>query len=135
MPADTFHILAHIVKTLKGPPEWAFKLVDEDGAKRFVVTIYTKSNYDQEKDFAVSHFHPVPIATYNEKSWQRWVFDHCLRTMHHELGEALVFDGKRPFGPCHGPGFNPYDIHDNVTPEEKRIMQDGSIRPIKERVL
>jgi hypothetical protein len=131
MAQDTFDILEKVVSELKGPPNWYFRLADEDGAKRLVITLDTVSNYDNTKPFAVSHFHPVPIATYNEKTWQRWVFDQCIRTMNHELGEALSFKGKRPFAPMHGPGEDPYIVHDNRTDEERRTMQDGSVRKPK----
>lgn len=131
MAQDTFDLLETIIKTLKGPPGWSFHLADEDGAKRLVITLETVSNYDPDKPFRVGHWHPVPIATYNEKTWQRWIFDQCIRTMNHEIGEALVFDGKRPFTPMHGPGEDPYLVHDNRTDLERRTMQDGSVRPAK----
>jgi hypothetical protein len=131
MAQENFDLLAQIVATTKGPPNWSFKLIDEEEAKRLVITIDTTSNYDNTKSFLVSHFHPVPVAVYNKKSWQRWIFDQCIRTMNHELGEAICFNGKRPFAPMHGPGEDPYIVHDNRSDEERRTMQDGSIRKSK----
>lgn len=131
MAQETFELLAKVVKETKCFPGWYFKLVDEEGAKRLVITLDTVSNYNPDMPFAVSHYQPVPVAAYNEKTWQKWIFDQCIRVMNHEIGEALKFNGKRPFAPCHGPGFDPYQVHDNVTDEERKIMQDGSVRPRK----
>ena len=132
MARDTHNILKEVVETLKGPPNWCYHLEqNEYDVLHLVIILNTVSNYDPEKPFAVGHWRPVPIATYNKKTWQRWIYEESIRVMHHELGEGLVFDGKRPFAPCHGPGWCPYHVHDNVTDEERRTMQDGSIRPAK----
>ncbi len=126
---NTFDVLQKIISETAFWPDWSFRLADEDGAKRLVITIDTVSNYDQTKPFRVSHWHPVPIATYNEKTWRRWIFDQVMRTLNHEVGESLRFAGSRPFAPCHGPGEDPYIVHDSRSDEELRTMQDGSVRP------
>jgi hypothetical protein len=125
---DTFNILQRVVDEAECKPGWSFSLVDEDGAKRLVITIDGVDNYDHSRPFVVSHYHPVPITTYNEQSWRRWVFEQCLRTMNHEIGEALNFDGVRPFAPMHGPGEDPYTVHE-IRPERDALTtQNGSLR-------
>lgn len=125
---NTFNILRKVVSEAKCKPGWTFRIAEEDGALRLVITITGADNYDHMRRFMVSHYHPVPITTYNEKSWRRWVFEQCLRTMNHELGEALNFNGVRPFAPMHGPGEDPYTVHEIRDVEDALTTQDGSLR-------
>jgi hypothetical protein len=80
---------------------------------------------------AIRHFHPVPAGvTYNEATWRRWIFEQCIRTMNHELGESLRFGPNevRPFAPMHGPGEDPYTVHE-IRPEiDALITQNGTLR-------
>jgi len=128
--ANTFEILERIVDETKCKPGWFFRLADEDGAKRLVITIKGVNNYDHAQPYTVSHWHPVPITTYNEKSWRRWIFEQCIRTMNHELGESLRFgpDELRPFAPMHGPGEDPYTVHEWRSEADALTIQDGSLR-------
>lgn len=130
--ADTFDILCKVVQEAKAFPNWSFRLHDEDGALRLVIRIRGHNNYDPEEPFVVDHFHPVPITTYNEKSWRRWVYEQCRRTMNHEIGEALRFgtdaDPIRPFAPMHGPGEDPYMVHEVRPVEDALTTQDGTLR-------
>lgn len=128
--ANTFGLLEQIVQETKCKPNWSFRLADEQGAKRLVITIAGVNNYDHLQPFTVSHYHPVPITTYNEKSWRRWIFEQCMRTMIHELGESLRFgaDEVRPFVPMHGPGEDPYTVHEWRSEEDALTTQDGSQR-------
>ncbi len=132
MAADTYDLLARIVAETKCKPGWRFKLIDEDGAKRLVINLTTNDNYDpDDENYRINHFHPVPAGvTYNEKTWRRWIFDQCIRTMHHELGESLRFgaDEVRPFVPMHGPGEDPYTIHEWRPESDALTTQDGSLR-------
>lgn len=129
--ADTFDILERIVKETQCKPGWSFRLHDEDGAKRLVIRVDGFNNYDPETPFVVDHFHPVPITTYNEKSWRRWIFEQCLRTMIHELGESLRFghNQERPFAPMHGPGEDPYTVHETRPEIDALTTQRGTVRP------
>jgi len=127
---DTFDILERVVEETKCKPGWYFHLVNEDGAKRLVITISGVNNYDHSQKYTVAHYHPVPITTYNEKSWRRWIFEQCLRTMNHEIGESLRFgsDEVRPFVPMHGPGEDPYTVHEWRHESDALTIQDGTLR-------
>lgn len=127
---DTFDILRKVVKGAKCKSGWSFRLHNEDGALRLVIQIASEDNYHPGRAWTVDHYHPVPIATYNEKTWRRWVFEKCLATMNHELGEALRFgpDEVRPFVPMHGPGEDPYTIHEWRSEEDARTTQSGDQR-------
>lgn len=130
MASDTYDLLARIVAETKCKPGWSFRLKDEDGAKRLVIRMEEEDNYYPGMPRTIDHYHPVPIATYNEKTWRRWIFEQCLRTMNHELGESLRFgaDNLRPFAPMHGPGEDPYTVHE-IRPERDALTtQKGSLR-------
>jgi len=127
---DTFDILRRLVAEVQCKPGWSFRIKDEDGALRLVITISGVDNYAHDRKLTISHYHPVPITTYNEKSWRRWIFEQCLRTMNHEIGEALCFgpDKLRPFAPMHGPGEDPYTVHEWRSEADALTTQDGSRR-------
>lgn len=109
MPPNTFHILAKLVEEVKGPKGWTFRLKSEHGALRLVINI---DGYDN-----------------NEKSWRRWIYEMCRRTMNHELGECLRFGPEelRPFVPMHGPGEDPYTVHEWRPEVDAFTSQDGSL--------
>lgn len=130
MSENTFDILTKVVSETKCFPNWTFSIMDESGAKRLVIRIRGHDNYAPERNFTVSHYHPVPITTYNEKTWRRWIFEQCRRTMNHEIGESLRFgpDKIRPFAPMHGPGEDPYTVHEIRSEQDALTIQDGSLR-------
>jgi hypothetical protein len=129
MAENTFDILERIVQETKCFQNWSFRLKDEDGALRLIIRINGTNNYTHDP-FIVDHYHPVPITTFNEKSWRRWVFEQCLRTMNHEIGESLRFGTEelRPFAPMHGPGEDPYTVHEWRPESDALTTQDGSKR-------
>lgn len=126
----TIDLLADIVSNTKCLPGWSFWINSVDGAHYLHITIEGTNNYDHSKPFVVTHCHPIPFATYNEKSWRRWILEQCLRTMNHELGENLRFgpDEIRPFVPMHGPGEDPYTIHEWRSEEDALTTQRGTLR-------
>ena len=79
----------------------------------------------------MSHFFPVPIATYNEKTWRRWIFEMCRRVENHELGEWFRVGGVRPFAPLHGPGEDPYTVHEYRSELDAQTTQDGTVHADK----
>lgn len=128
MSSNTFDILSRVVSEARCLSGWTFRLVKEAGNLSLSIQIDGTNNYDRSEPFAVSHVHPVPATTYNENSWRRWVFEQCRRTMNHELGESLSFAGVRPFAPMHGPGEDPYTVHE-IRPEADALTtQNGSLR-------
>jgi len=129
---NTFDILANLVSRAECKPGWRFKLASEDEALRLVITVPGFDAYNRRRQLAVSHYFPVPIATYNEKTWRRWIFEMCRRVENHELGEWFMIDGERPFSPLHGPGENPYEVHEFRDEIDARTTQSGTIKPLPE---
>lgn len=125
----TWDILRKIVPTIKAFQHWTFSLREPDeGGLALVILVKGTNNYKQEEYFPVNHFHPVPIATYNETAWRQFVHECCMRTMQHEMGEVLQFDGVRPFAPMHGPGEDPYARYFVRSVEDALTTQSGKKR-------
>jgi hypothetical protein len=123
---DTFEVLRALVAAARCKPGWTFRLVDEDGALRLVISV-TGPNSRERGNITVRHFHPVPAATYNMKTWRRWLFEQCRRVENHELGEFFRIGDERPFAPLHGPGEDPYTVHEFRGVVDALTTQDGSI--------
>ena len=123
---ETFDILKDLVAHAHCKKGWSFRFFDEDGALRLVITVRGFDSYDEDRPLIVSHFFPVPIATYNQKSWQRWMFEMCRRVENHELGEWFRIGDVRPFAPLHGPGEDPYTVHEYRNESDARVLQDGT---------
>lgn len=130
MAANTHHILAQIVAQVKCKPGWAFRLEDEDGDLRLAIRVegYDSAYPDDLDARVIDHYYPVPTATYNEKTWRRWVFERCRGVENHELGEWFRIGSEWPFAPLHGPGEDPYTVHEYRPAVDALTTQDGSIR-------
>lgn len=130
MATNTHDVLRDLVLRARCKPKWAFRLANEDGALRFVVRVsgLDSSCPDGHIPRTIDHFFPVPTATYNEKTWRRWMFDMCRRVENHELGEWFRIGSEWPFAPLHGPGEDPYTVHEFRPVEDALTTQDGSMR-------
>ena len=124
---NTYEILAKLVSLCSCKPGWSFALRDEEGALRLMITVAGVDSYRPENRLTVSHMFPVPTATYNEKTWRRWIFDMCRRVENHELGEWFKIEGERPFPPLHGPGEDPYSVHEFRDDVDARTLQSGHV--------
>lgn len=130
MGKNTHDVLRKVVAEVKGMPGWSFHIVDEDGDLRLVIRVWGENSACPEKHerYGVDNYFPVPAATYNERTWRRWVFEMSRRTMNHELGEWTRWGDLRPFAPLHGPGEDPYTVHEFRPPIDQFVTQDGTIR-------
>jgi hypothetical protein len=126
----TYDILRAIVESVRCKPHWSFRIVEENGALRLVIRVpgYDSATPNELTRMTIDHFHPVPAATYNEATWRRWVFEQCRRVENHELGEWFRIGDERPFAPCHGPGEDPYTVHEYRPEADALTTQDGSMR-------
>ena len=128
MSANTHDLLRELVPLVTCKPGWRFWLDDDDEGFRLVILVPGPDSWDPEDTFNVRHYFPVPMTTWNEKTWRRWIFDCCLDVEKHEMGEWFEIKGVRPFLPSHGPGENPYTIREYRPEIDARVTQDGSIR-------
>jgi hypothetical protein len=130
----THSILRYLVDNCRCKPGWFFRIVGDEPALFLVIRVDGTDSFDPERERSTQHFHPVPIATYNKESWQRWIYERCRGVENHELGEWLRFVveaepiPERPFLPAHGPGEDPYVVTTYRPRSVALIMQDGRKR-------
>jgi hypothetical protein len=142
-------VLDALVRRLEYRDGWDFSLVDLDrgqGSKglTLIIRVTTVNSYPPHEPLRVAHYMPVPPAAYDERSWQRWLFDQILLVERHEACEFfrivqmdsyLGQDGEQhrivdhPYAPSHGPGNDPYLIREIGTDEDRRTSFRGDMNP------
>ncbi len=121
--------LADLVGRLRYRPGWKFSLVDLErdpasshgavaGGLTLVVFADVHDSYHPQFRRPMNHYFVVPAATYDRRSWCRWLLERVLEVERHEACEWFVIDEERPFAPHHQPGSNPYAIYEQGTWEE-----------------
>lgn len=80
----------------------------------------------------VNHYFAVPPATYDQRSWQRWLFDRLGDVdLHERMEDFAVADSPgsehavRPFAPNHGPGNDPYRVCEYADDTDRRTSFRG----------
>lgn len=121
-----------LVRQVRYKPGWDVALWDMDrgqGSKglTLVITTSTVDSYHPERPIRVNHLMPVPPASYDERSWCRWVFDQILLVERHEAAEFFRLADDRPYAPSHGPGNDPYLIREVGTDEDRRTSFRGEV--------
>lgn len=123
--------LDSLVKRLVYRPGWRVWLEDVDRDKdaegnvvgKGLTLVITTLGYNSYKPSAgetyrVHHYFIVPAATFDERAWQRWLFDQFVLVETHEAMEFFKIDKHRPFAPNHSPGRNPYSILERGTEKD-----------------
>ena len=85
--------------------------------------------YNPASIMVVNHYFAVPPATYDKRSWRRWLFDRLGDVDTHERMEDFVIGGERPYAPSHGPGSDPYLIRELGTELDQRTSFRGEVNP------
>ena len=134
--------LAEIVEAMAYKEFWTFELVDLErdhesvhsgsaGGLTLVICSETEDAYRNHRR-SVVHYFPVPAATYDERSWRRWVLDCLIKIETHEACEFFRIQGAdgdvRPFAPNHGPGRDPYTIFDHAQDVDRRTSLRGEVQ-------
>lgn len=128
--------LFDLVEKLEYRPGWTFTLADIDrgqgssGLTLDIVTLgYNSYHLDRGETYRVHHYMPVPPASYNRQSWQRWLFEQILLVERHEVCEFFTIDGDKPYAPNHGPGWDPYIVTEVTTDLARRTKFTGEVNP------
>lgn len=109
-----------------------FQLIRDDESNYAVLYVFTYNvNTYPDPDDSVRmrltrHEFVVPIATYHQEAWTRWVFDRIATIELHETTEWFFVNGDRVYAPHHGNGWDPYSFwpgHD-VAQKRKAPGQD-----------
>lgn len=127
--------LEDLVKRLQYRPGWTFKLEEMErdtgcfGLTLIITTLgYNSYHPEQGPNYSVRHLFPVPPATYNRRSWRRWLFDQCQKVDRHEAMEFFMIDDERPYAPNHGPGNDPYIVAELSTDLDRRTLFTGKVK-------
>jgi hypothetical protein len=128
MADNTYDILRRLVDEMDGPPGWGFYVEDKGPVVALMISVSARNNYDPSQPRTTTHEHLAPPATYNEKTWRRWIFRRCLDSMAHEMGEQIRWGDIRPFAPTHGPGEDPYVEREYRDPLDALTTQNGRVR-------
>lgn len=108
--------------------------------------------YHPENTMRVNHYFPVPPATYNRRSWMRWLFDRLGDVDTHERCEDFVLEQDepnrvgaevlgtnrrvvRPFAPNHSPGNDPYSVRELGTVADAETSFRGERKEGSQRLL
>jgi hypothetical protein len=102
--------------------------VESRGLTLTIIT-NTINSYPPHQPMRVRHMFAVPPATYNRESWRWWLFERFLSVERHECMEFFTIDGKKPYAPNHGPGWDPYLITVIATDEDRRTSFRGVLNP------
>ena len=98
------------------------------GGLTLVFHVASPDSHDPQRVRRVAHFFPVPAATFKREAWARWLFDRVADVRLHELMEYFEVDGVKMFEPLHGPGENPYVVHQASTDEQRRTNYLGQVK-------
>lgn len=115
------HALAEIVSKTTYRPGWRVWLTEPDFDRgqgsiglTLIILTSTVNAYRHDHEMRVQHLFPVPPASYDADSWQRWLLAQFLLVESHEACEFFTVDGEKPYAPNHGPGRDPY-VNDYAT--------------------
>ena len=130
MIRETWDVLQDVIAAVRCKPRWSFamRLDDKEAGPRLAILVMDGEDARVEGGrISVAHFFPIPIATYNRASWRRWIFECCRKVEDHELGEWFRDGDERPFAPLHGPGEDPYTVHEFRPQVDARTNQHRDI--------
>lgn len=126
--------LADLVDSCTYRPGWTVRLLG-NGYDRgqgsvgmtLIITTDTVNSYHPEQQIHVQHLFIVPAASYDERSWQRWLFERFHDVELHECMEFFTIDGDKPYAPSHGPGNDPYLLREVGTDVDRRTSFRGEL--------
>jgi len=129
-------ILRSLVEQLSYRPGWEFYLDDHwnrgqgsEGLTLFIHALVKDSNPPHD-DMGVTHLMIVPAASYDERSWRRWLLEQILLVESHEACEFFRIDGERAYAPSHGHGNDPYMIREIGTDIDARTTFRNEVKSV-----
>lgn len=126
--------LIALVKQCSYRPEWIVDIIEMDrgqGSKGLTLKIITDTvnSYPPHEPMRVAHLFIVPAASYDERSWQRWLFDRFVDVETHEAMEFFSIGDRKPYAPSHGPGNDPYLVREVGTELDVKTSFRGDVNP------
>lgn len=132
---DGFDVLVGLVDRLTYREGWTFVLHRDlhrgqgSAGTTLIIAVTTPDSYHPEHTITVNHYMIVPPASYNERSWRKWLFDQIGLVEQHERMEFFQIDGQPVYPPAHGPGNDPYLILEYGSDEDRRTSFRGTLNP------
>lgn len=113
--------LASIEYKREPPPGQRFRLQreDEDNYAVLFIFTYNENTYSPGCMRHTRHEFVVPVATYNQRQWTRWVVERLIGIEVHETVENTFVNGERINSPYHGNGWDPYALWFEGDPVER----------------
>ncbi len=115
-------------------PGWEVRLNHLDrgqgsvGLTLVITTLgYDSYNPDRGETYMVNHYMIVPAASYDRRSWRRWLFEQLCLVERHEAAEFFTIAGEHVFAPSHGPGSDPYLLRELGTEMDQRTSFRGTL--------
>lgn len=102
-----------------GTPRFQLLRYDDENYAVLIIVTHNKNTYHPDQIRHTAHEFVVPVATYHEEAWIRWVFDRIDSIERHETCESFLVDGVRIYAPHHGNGWDPYTFWPSHDPSEK----------------
>jgi hypothetical protein len=126
--------LSQLVDKCTYRPGWHVCLREQDRGQgsiglTLVIMTDTVNSYRHDEPMNVNHFFIVPAASYDERSWRRWLFECFHQVELHECMEFFTIDGEKPYAPSHGPGNDPYLLREVGTEIDQRTSFRGKVNP------
>lgn len=126
--------LADLVEKTSYRRGWQVWLTDPDYDRgqgsvglTLIIRTATVNSYPPHDPMCVDHLFPVPPAAYDDRSWQRWLFEQFLLVERHECMEFFTVAGDKPYAPSHGPGNDPYLVREIGTELDQKTKFTGEI--------
>jgi hypothetical protein len=125
--------LLDLLRGLTYKPGWSFYYIDDydrgqgSVGATLLIQVSTLDTYHPENKITVNHLMPIPPASYDKRSWRRWLFEQILLVERHESCEWFNVDGLRPYSPSHGPGNDPYLVREVGTVIDQRTSFRGDV--------
>ncbi len=108
---QTWDVLETALQTItyKDGSRFALNRDDESNWARLDFFMHLPNAFRDDRADRYTRFEfLVPIATYDQENWTRWVFV-CIKGVEiHEICEWFRVNGERPYAPHHGNGEDPY---------------------------
>lgn len=93
-----------------------------------VIRVHAKDSSNPQHMIYVNHYMIVPAASYDMRSWRRWLFEQICLVERHEAAEFFTIGDERPYSPSHGPGNDPYMIREIGEPIDFKLDHLGKER-------
>lgn len=131
----TFHLFPDSTRDAERYDENGWPIGRIAGGTTVEIVLRGPNSYNDKSISSTRFIFPVPAATFKRAAWRRWLFERIGEVELHERMEWFRFTGKTerhlevPYAPLHGPGENPYTVHEYATEGQRAVSFKGDLNP------